>query len=518
MDHDDPSEEYKIMRSRRILSIVAVMLLLCLMLVSCETAIDKSKDYIETHKPQQSKAMVTLNMYIPSDGTISSEAVLAMQEQFNEIVEAKYNTHVIFHLVDLYTYASYLNGEIDRVVQANEKGAPTSLKPTTETNDQGVTQTVYPKEAEAQLDIFVVTGLSMLQGLVDEGFVHDITTDATSKYYRELSTDANELSISESIFWNSAIEVRVCQNDGCTTVVGEAPEYCPASVKSENALKENDPAHEVAYKEFGNTPTEKYYGIPSNSLVGQYTYQLINRELADRHDLIGYLYLEAQNNLETATSNRDKAQVAFDAVKHDSGLPNYASLKSALADATAIYEEALAISNQIKSNAIPESIVHDENKSVIQNALSKMVKVAGLTMSDVTKNVTGDYRARYSYDGYYITVIKNPVVTDSELYEGMFCISSLCANPDRAMEILVELTNNAKLHTILQYGAEGIHYTVSMDEKGNHIVSLIETPASRYAMYLKYTGNISALYACPEKGIDTEYAHYLYLQNKDATR
>ncbi len=507
------------MRSRRILSMIALVLVLSLALVSCETAIDKSKDYINTHKPQEGRSMVTINMYIPSDGTLSSEAVLAMQEQFNEIVEEKYNTHVVFHLTDLKTYESYLKGEISRVTAALEDGAPTSLKPTVETNDQGVTQAVFPKEADAQLDIFVVNGLALLQNLVKQGFVRDITTEATSKYYRVLSNHTDESTISESIFWNAALGVYTCQNDGCTTVVGDPPEYCPASVKSEDAAHEADPEHQVSYKAFGSTLSNNHYGIPSNSLVGQYTYLLIDRKVADQNDFIGYLFLEAKENLESASAAVSKAQKAFDEVKHDSGLPNYGSLKAALADASAIYDVAKAMFDTINAGGVPVSVVYEQNRAVVDNALKNMAKILGVSLSDITTTATGDYRTRLSYgDDYYVTVTKNPALTNADIFAGMFCISSQCANPDRAMEILVELNTNARLHTILQFGAEGIHYTVTTDENGNKIVALIDNPASKYSMHLKYTGNVSALYACPALGIDVEYAHYLYLQNKDASK
>lgn len=506
-------------RNRKCILLVSLLLIVGL-LTGCQTTIDKSQDYINNHQPSGGTPMVTVNIFVPSDGTVSDAAVAAMAEQFNEITEEKYNTHVVFHLVDSKTYSNYITNKFGSVESAIESGTPTSAQPTTETGEDGVVRELYPVETEAQLDIFVINGLSMLTNFVNDGRVMDISDLAASKYYRDLCSPANESSISESIFWNSALAVHTCGNDGCTSVWGdEIPDYCPTSVKAENEKAAKDETYTVNYKPFAPVDEQLYYGVPSNFLIGNYEYLIVSREKAVQYGFIGYLYIEASENITAAEARVSAAQTAFDAVKGDSGHADYATLKAALEEKQAILSEAREILATVEADQIPEFIRYEENKAVLTNALKSMIQSAGLNAKDFHSTVRGDYRTRYTYtDTHHVTVVKAPTVTTEEIYTGMYCISSTCANPERAMEILVELNTNRDLHTIFQYGAEGVHFEKVQDDDGNTVIQIIENPTSTYTMDPRYSGNVACLYACPELGFDAEYAHYLFLQNKDAVK
>ncbi len=509
------------MRKCRVWISILALLLVVMMLASCETAIDKSKDYLDNHKPSSGTPMVTINMYLPHDGTVSNEAVLQMQAQFNAITEAKYNTHVVFHMVASDQYADYLKEVSEDKIDAYRNGAPTSKLPSTVVGVDGVTRVEYPEEADAQMDIFVVNGLSMLNGYVNKQFVYDMTASATSKYYQQLSS-ADPLSISESIFWNSSLELHICENDGCLVYAdaSEVPMHCPVSVYEEDAKHEKDPNYTVSYKSFGGKTTTCYLGIPSNSLVGEYTYLVIPKSVSDR-GFIGHLLNAVDAELTVVEQSIVAQQNALERL--DTTADNYASERDTIlkkiADIQVTQGELLDMREEVGGGNVPLNAILTSRITVIKSAIKSYCKAEGISETDVSTTLTGDYRMRESYgDSHYVIVTENPVVTDDDIYEGMFCISRLTANADRAMQILVELNTNSELHTILQYGAKDVHYTLTEGTDGNQIVNLIDNPSSVYKMDHKYTGNISRLYACPQLGYDVNYAYYLYLHNANAVR
>lgn len=141
----------------------------------------------------------------------------------------------------------------------------------------------------------------------------------------------------------------------------------------------------------------------------------------------------------------------------------------------------------------------------------------------------GDYAKRFALDelaeskGWedYVILVNDanmPTLNQDEIFKGMFCISPFCAKQDRALEIIAALYTNKKLHTTLQYGAEGKTYTLNTDEKGEPIsVSPIDDAPS-YRIDTRYTGNVYTLYPStdPAFGPDEDYLRYALKQNADA--
>lgn len=204
------------------------------------------------------------------------------------------------------------------------------------------------------------------------------------------------------------------------------------------------------------TLENQYVGIPANFLLGKYTYYVIDKQVADR-----YYFSQDESNT-----------TRVDDLKEE--------MKDALGDA------------------------------------------AGISLFNSTvQEVQGDYRLRYTYDEseYYVCVKENPTGYASDLFRGMFCISSACRYQDRAIQVLTELFTNTKLHTTLQYGAENVTYklkTTTVEGATYTYVELMDG-APAYRVNNRYTGNLANLYPCPALNYDDQFAHYLYLQNRDAT-
>ncbi len=400
---------------KRILSLVLCTLIVATLLVSCgKTDLDKAEDYINTHSLRESEPYVTLNLYIPVK-SVSNDAAREMQNEFNKVIEPKYKTRIAFHLVP--------EAEYEQTVKAQAALAKENAEAELDKTPAGIGDN-FPKENNFQFDIFVATGKSMIQSFISADYLMDLTEPLTTTYNRKLSDQTQYNSIPSVIYENAVF----------TSTVD------------------------------GNT-VNRYYGVPSNFLIGQYTYYIINKENADKY------YFNELGDLESRIANL-KSLIEKDA---------------AIADKNAYIEETI-------------------------------------------QTVQGDYRKRYEYssDEYYVEVKDTPVLDTSRLYEGMFCISSMCRYKDRAMQVISEIYTNPALHTTLQYGASNVTYKLSdttytstqSETFGQQLtVKTVEQigDSAAYQIDVKYTGNIVNLYTCSALGYDPEYGYYLSLQNKDAT-
>ena len=402
---------------KRFLSLFLCLLLLVTVLVGCgETEYEKAKEYTDTHSLTPEKEYVTLNMYLPSDGTVDESALKAMQSEFNSVIEPLYRTRIAFHLVDEAAYTDLTWAQANTAKENREAGVVDDTAP--------VLGDHYPKEGASQFDIFVVTDKAMLDTYVNAGFVTDLTKDLTTSYHRKLNDETRpSTSISTIIYENAVYQVPKTDADG-------------------NVLKDQTES--------------RYFGVPANFLIGQYTYYVIDRAFFDNY---------------------------------------YGSEKEGVTTA-----QVLA--------GLKDKPEYDE-----------MCKV-----------VTGDYRTRFNYDedAYKVLVddTSMPSLSYNDLFKGMFCISSLCDYPDRALQVIAELYTNYDLHTTLQYGAKNVTYTLVTTEDGTTFVAPKEG-APAYRIKKAYTGNVLTLYPTIDEtfssdpdyvkyGIDAYYVEYMILQNKDA--
>lgn len=215
---------------------------------------------------------------------------------------------------------------------------------------------------------------------------------------------------------------------------------------------------------------ETYYGIPSNYVVGSYKYLFVRKAEADR----SYLGIDFP---EDATSSD----------------LNAAALKA-------------------------------------KERLTAELKSQGKTDEEIKESyvidLTGTYGDRFKYSesgDYYVTILSKPEISYADICDTMFCVASASKHTDRAFEVLRELNSNAQLHTILQYGARDVNYTVNQADK------TITLKNDAYKMNMKYTGNCLAIYPCTNYADPTDsfyreemaYASgyenlkYASLQNKD---
>ena len=407
---------------KRALALILCLVLVATVLVSCgETDYDKSKEYVKTHQPTPEKPYVTLNLYIPADGNIDDTTVKAMQTEFNKVIEPKYRTRVAFHLMDatdtVNSYRDLIAGKAQIAKERADAGVKDITTPAL--GDK------FPSEGESQFDIFVALDLDMVRNMIDSGYVTELTGDLTGKYQSILKNVTREdISITPAIYNNATV-------DG------------------------------------------KYYGVPANFLIGNYTYDVFERAFFEQYYVKGII-----------GEDHVAVGVAAEDLQNLMGMPDYDT----------------------------------KHLSVKPNANHRVTYA--------TRYEIGEMDAVKAWDDYVIVVSGEPILDSSELFRGMFCISSTCANKDRALEVIAEIYTNAALHTTLQYGARDLTYTLAEDENGNKIVTPI-ADAPLYRINTRYTGNILTLYPTASASIGTErgftdyaiglqFAKNAILQNKAA--
>ena len=201
--------------------------------------------------------------------------------------------------------------------------------------------------------------------------------------------------------------------------------------------------------------SELFYGIPCSDRIGTYKYLVVHKGYADRYFLA--------DNFAADVSSPEAKQKALDA------------------------------------------------KKKLEAELAKL----GL-QGNYIRQEEGTYEARENLkmiDGeeYYVCVLEKPTISYKDICSAMFCISRNSVSVGRSFEVLYELNTNPKLHTILQYGAEGLNYVVN----SNKTITKIEG-APTYEMNRHYTGNYFCIYPLESEG-GYETLQNAVLQNNDAS-
>lgn len=419
---------------------------------------------------------MTLNIYGITGESTTEEAILKVQEKMNEYTEGKFNTHIVLHLYPEAEYYSVLDAkfaDIKRIKAEEEaearrkKTEQSALKKNKQTKkadttaeteadtyeDHGVTKTVYPNEKETQLDIFMVQGAAYLNKYKDAGYLSslsDALANSSKILYRYISS---------GLFTTTTL-------DGTGTAAGTV--------------------------ERGTV-----YGIPNNYVSGEYTYLLINKELAAK-------YYYSAKDVETLPS---LANFLDDVSKNDKEyitLYNEPTLAAAyLTDTPSLIGGIVSNSTNGFSRIIPKDMLSIPGYQNYWQNLYNFRKAGYITEGDyyamptdeegnpkkvAAAFIKGNAALPEEYeDEYYVINYANPMMSASERPGTMFCVSAYTSNVDRCMEIITALQTVSSFRDTFQYGVENVNY--SYDEYTGMISYLNDT----YSMDPADTGNLFIL-------------------------
>ena len=390
------------MKSRLLALLIAVICLVMPVLTSCS---DEEAEMKLSTKP------VTITLYgIKGEGT-TDEAIKAVQDRLNVYSEGNLTTRVLLRLFTEDEYYAKLDEAFAAAQKYKDenKGKPSKDKDKDkDKNKQNLLE--YPEELGTQVDIFMVRGSEMFAKYNGEGYTVSLNLADKSGLMRKY--------ISDRYF--------ALTNIATLGVLGN-----------------------------------KYpYGVPNNTVHGEYTYLLVNKEVADRY---GY----AEKNLDTLPELNN---LLVDA-KRDFGsyitLYNAPSINLDNFGGT-MFGTVIEDTDTAFTKKSPTSLLENEKYVEYAKYLNLFKSMGYITEGDAHalpegKNVAAAFikgnaaLAEQYKDNYLVVPYAKPVMDD---FGTVFCVSKYSVESIRALEIVNLLQTNVEYRNIFQYGIENVHYRV----------------------------------------------------------
>lgn len=475
--------------NKKLISLLLAMVMVLGMLSGCANKSGGEENVTSTDSTDLSERVaMTLTLALPSDN-FTEESRQQVEDAINRLTTAKYDTAIELKLYPRDEYRDAYMAQLDEITkiieeqEAAEKARREELKAlkkqgitveeteeTVETeeteeetiiNDLGISIKQYPDVDPTQFDIFLVTSFDDYNYLIDNDLIQNLTSEVSSTS-----------KILNTYIYPTFLEV--------------------ANVSG-------------------------LYAIPNNHPVGEYQWLLVNKELVDT-------YYYDPNKLKTLLTCKDfimdMASMNLEGVTPLLGkveTPNMVYWGEDQSEWSVIASQLTNTTTQITRN-VPKSIF---GVAVYTNTLKMMLELDKLgyigdgVIDEGEKFavgvVSGDTSVYDKYgDDYYIQIYSKPVCTREDVFNSMFAVSSYSASLTRSMEIITYLNTSKDIRTVLQYGAEGIHWEYD-DEDTQETIKILKND---YQMKLTDTGNVYMTY--PGEGRSMDEWEYAKQQNIDA--
>ena len=464
-----------------------------------------------------SGSAITLTMYIPCEKPVAEEDRLLVEEAINKITKSKFKTQINLYLPTVDEYYETIEGimQARAYEQEQEELAKSELKkairaakaegvdsevaiskfydehpewvkyqettadpdaeetaPETRLNELGMPEIKYPDERENQLDIIWLSGYDKL--------IEYIEADQLQRLDEELSSSSKKL---KQYIYTGALDAVKTAGSGT-------------------------------------------YAIPNNTVIGEYTYLLLNKSLVDK-------YKYSPSDL---TSVVKCADFLADVSKYEPDvLPVVGELPVTLTKYWSIDPDTLEVDHD-KFNVIGHGIsdmatlgsmfnftgLFGTNAELANTSDYAKQLIAIRTYKDLgyiteDTSTTKEYAMRVVKGGgelvevygddFYMNVIESPRAGYEDIFGNMLGVSTYTRSLKRSMVIITYLNTNSDLRNILQYGVEDVHY--ELDEDG-----LLHRLNDRYMMDINKTGNVFMAY--PEEEMPKNVWDYGKSQNTDA--
>ena len=464
-----------------------------------------------------SGSAITLTMYIPCEKPVAEEDRLLVEEAINKITKSKFKTQINLYLPTVDEYYETIEGimQARAYEQEQEELAKSELKkairaakaegvdsevaiskfydehpewvkyqettadpdaeetaPETRLNELGMPEIKYPDERENQLDIIWLSGYDKL--------IEYIEADQLQRLDEELSSSSKKL---KQYIYTGALDAVKTAGSGT-------------------------------------------YAIPNNTVIGEYTYLLLNKRLVDKYK---YTPSDLTNIVKCANFLADVKKYEPDV------LPIVGEIPVTLTKYWSINPDTLEI-NHNKFNIIGHGIsdtatlgsmfnftgVFGTNVELANTSDYAKQLIAIRTYKDLgyvneDTNTTKEYAVRIVKGGgelaetysenYYMNIIESPRADYEDIFGSMFGVSTYTRSLKRSMEIITYLNTNSDLRNVLQYGVEDVHY--ELDDEG-----MLHRLNNNYMMDINKTGNVFMAY--PEEGMPKNVWTYGKAQNTAA--
>ncbi len=461
--------------NKKLTSLFLAMMMVLSMMAGCSSSSGEDETVEASADTEEaSRISMTLTLWIPTSKNTTEEAILATQDAINSLTQSKYDTAIELHAIPEDEYQDAIDARMEEIAAKKEEEAlaeeaareaakalkeqggeaaeeteaesesETELDEETYVNDLGITVVKYPEVEETQMDIFLVRGYDNYERYIEEEAIQQLDS--------ELSGTSKILK---------------------TYIY---PTFLTLAKK-------------------GGT-----YAIPNNRPVGEYEYLLINKELVDAYDYdidnLSSLIKCEDFITDIGFQNLDGVVPLLDT--YDASNMVYWSEDGSWS----LLGSQITATMDYNVKCMPKSVI---SNSVYTNTLLMMKRLqeAGYVGDGTLKEgekfavgiVKGDANTLAQYeDEYYASIYSKPMADEEDIYGNMFAVSTYSKNLARSMEIITYLNTDTELRTVLQYGAEGVHWQIDPDNEDT-IVKLSDD----YQMDLYSTGNVYMTY--PDYGM-----------------
>ena len=501
--------------------ILAFLMLFSLVLTSCGTVTDE--EATEDVNNAASESTITLSMFVVTEKPVSEETSALVNQAFNRITKSRFKTQVVIHFLSYEDYYSTIEGRI----QSNADRQALAEK---HEKDFRLAKKMAAAESIATDKLWEDAWYAAHPEYVDFRETEELTGDDTTAEETILVTveGAEDYTISEikypeekdyqlDIIWIDSYDryTQYIENDWLNRLDEELN-------GGSKKIKEYVSPALLAWTKWSSSGT---YAIPNNSAIGNYTYMLLNKELIDK-----YSYDPKKI---TGISSEDCASFLADVAKYE---PDYAPILGDVPLTNVLYWSYDQEGNRIitdKFNLIGDcyAIGRTMDPTITTNsptACRNLMSLAAYTDQLRTirgfkdkgyvreENSTDKYAVRFVKGGaelaklygdeYYLNVLEYPRVTEEDIFSSMFAVTTFTRSISRSMQIVTYINTNADLRNVLQYGVEGVHYTLDLDGVAHRL-------NDDYVMNIRNTGN--EFVCAPEEGMDPEIWKYGKMQNID---
>ncbi len=251
------------------------------------------------------------------------------------------------------------------------------------------------------------------------------------------------------------------------------------------------------------------YGVPNNHAIGNFTYFLVNKRLVEEEYL----------NPDKLTSLADCQDFINDIAKYHKDVqpiygdyaPSYYRFWSGQDQATfSALASRITFSTPIEEVAFNN--IFSYNNYTSNFYLYKYFKEQGyVTTTEPAEFGVGyvtcsaEEVQKYA-DDYHIVTYLHPEGTRADYLQTVFAVSCFTKSTNRSMEIITMLNTDTELRTILQYGAQGVHW--KYDEENSDVIVKL---SDEYKMNISDTGNEFITY--PDYGKSMDAWNYAKDQN-----
>ncbi len=391
---------------------------------------------------------MTLSFWIPTDESTTAEAIEQVEAAINKLTVAKYQTAIEFHAIPSDEYEAKLEEHMAKVGEAANDKKNQNEDPGTYEISNGVTSVLYPNVKSTQMDIFLVRGY--------ENYV---------KY-----ADAEEMVALDSDING---ESRLLKEFVYPTFL--------------NYVKHDG----LSYSSKGSV-----YAIPNNHMLDNYKFLLVNKDVAAdlNYNLLDLRTLNRCKDFIIDVANHPDYQHITPILSPVEASPGVVYLNEDGSKSVFCYLEMEGCDNSTNASFLSVFDVTDYRDNVYN---MKLYAENGYFAEDpdncedfAVGVIEGGYDVYEKYgDKYDIKIFERPIARNEDVFEAMFAVSQYTIDTSRAMEIITMLNTDPELRTVLQYGAQGIHWDYADDEE-----TTIKKLADGYKMNLVETGNVYMTY------------------------